>query len=463
MVVNALRALALLGDPRAVPAVAGHVGSASAAIRVEALRALAALPADRGLRERIVGELASDQPAVRAAALLALAKVDREDFALVLSSLDPDPSPAVRAGLAAALAEIGDEASVAILHGMLKDAGSAARWSACWRRSARCAARRPRTPCAATSSTPTSRCARPRSRAWPRSRSPAWARPSRRSTRGPLNDADIDVRLAVVDALAALTDERSRGHAARRRAERSLARGARARRGGAAAPRSWRRRIPARWRWTGRRSTTARPWRPTIPRPTCRSSRPRAILHTRHGPIEIHLNVVEAPLTVASFIDLARRGFYDGLTFHRVVPRLRDPGRRPARRRQRRPRLHAALRDRPAALRPRRGGHGALAARTPAAASSSSPTPRRRTSTAATRCSAGWRRAWRWWTRSARATSSSAWRSGPAGDGAGRVSPLPPARPRHRRHAAAQRQDDLAPHAGRGRGRARGAACAWSW
>ena len=69
-------------------------------------------------------------------------------------------------------------------------------------------------------------------------------------------------------------------------------------------------------------------------------------------------------------------------------------------------------------------------------------------------CSAGWRRAWTWWTRSARATSSSAWRSGPAGDGAGRV-PLPPARPRHRRHAAAQRQDDLAAHAGRGRGRAR--------
>ena len=36
--------------------------------------------------------------------------------------------------------------------------------------------------------------------------------------------------------------------------------------------------------------------------------------------IEIHLNIVEAPLTCASFIGLARRGFYDGLNFHRVVP-----------------------------------------------------------------------------------------------------------------------------------------------
>ena len=47
---------------------------------------------------------------------------------------------------------------------------------------------------------------------------------------------------------------------------------------------------------------------------------PRAILHTRRGRIEILLDVVETPLTTQSFVDLARRGFYDGLTFHRVEP-----------------------------------------------------------------------------------------------------------------------------------------------
>jgi cyclophilin family peptidyl-prolyl cis-trans isomerase len=47
---------------------------------------------------------------------------------------------------------------------------------------------------------------------------------------------------------------------------------------------------------------------------------PRAILHTSRGRIELHLDVVETPLTTQSFIDLGRRGFFDGLTFHRVVP-----------------------------------------------------------------------------------------------------------------------------------------------
>ena len=47
---------------------------------------------------------------------------------------------------------------------------------------------------------------------------------------------------------------------------------------------------------------------------------PRAILYTRRGRIEIHLNVIDTPLTSQSFIALARRGFFDGLTFHRVVP-----------------------------------------------------------------------------------------------------------------------------------------------
>jgi cyclophilin family peptidyl-prolyl cis-trans isomerase len=47
---------------------------------------------------------------------------------------------------------------------------------------------------------------------------------------------------------------------------------------------------------------------------------PRAILHTRKGRVELHLDVVEAPLTTWRFVELAQRGFYDGLTFHRVVP-----------------------------------------------------------------------------------------------------------------------------------------------
>ena len=59
---------------------------------------------------------------------------------------------------------------------------------------------------------------------------------------------------------------------------------------------------------------------PYDPRPGVSLYTPRAFLKTRHGTIEIHLDVVEAPLTTAAFVALARRGFYDGLSFHRVEP-----------------------------------------------------------------------------------------------------------------------------------------------
>ena len=45
-----------------------------------------------------------------------------------------------------------------------------------------------------------------------------------------------------------------------------------------------------------------------------------ATLHTSHGPIEVELFDEDAPKTVANFTKLAGEGFYDGLTFHRVIP-----------------------------------------------------------------------------------------------------------------------------------------------
>src|SRR3954467_8143243 len=42
-------------------------------------------------------------------------------------------------------------------------------------------------------------------------------------------------------------------------------------------------------------------------------------LHTSEGPIEIELFPEEAPKTVENFTKLAGEGFYDGLTFHRVI------------------------------------------------------------------------------------------------------------------------------------------------
>ncbi len=44
-----------------------------------------------------------------------------------------------------------------------------------------------------------------------------------------------------------------------------------------------------------------------------------ATFETDRGPIRIQLEPEKAPLTVANFANLAQRGFYDGLNFHRVI------------------------------------------------------------------------------------------------------------------------------------------------
>ncbi len=44
-----------------------------------------------------------------------------------------------------------------------------------------------------------------------------------------------------------------------------------------------------------------------------------ATFHTAKGPIRVRLFAQEAPITVNNFVFLARDGFYDGTTFHRVI------------------------------------------------------------------------------------------------------------------------------------------------
>jgi peptidyl-prolyl cis-trans isomerase B (cyclophilin B) len=46
----------------------------------------------------------------------------------------------------------------------------------------------------------------------------------------------------------------------------------------------------------------------------------RAVIETKFGEIEVELLADKAPGHVKNFTDLARKGFYDGTTFHRVIP-----------------------------------------------------------------------------------------------------------------------------------------------
>jgi cyclophilin family peptidyl-prolyl cis-trans isomerase len=45
-----------------------------------------------------------------------------------------------------------------------------------------------------------------------------------------------------------------------------------------------------------------------------------ATLHTNHGAIGVELYEADAPKTVENFVSLARKGFYDGVIFHRIIP-----------------------------------------------------------------------------------------------------------------------------------------------
>jgi cyclophilin family peptidyl-prolyl cis-trans isomerase len=74
---------------------------------------------------------------------------------------------------------------------------------------------------------------------------------------------------------------------------------------------------------------TAAAMRPAPQRPMDEATRqallappfsPHAFIQLDRGAIEIELAITDAPLTVTNFIELARKGFFNGTAIHRVVP-----------------------------------------------------------------------------------------------------------------------------------------------
>jgi peptidyl-prolyl cis-trans isomerase B (cyclophilin B) len=53
---------------------------------------------------------------------------------------------------------------------------------------------------------------------------------------------------------------------------------------------------------------------------TKKMSTPKAIIETKFGSMTLKLFPDVAPGHVKNFVDLAKKGFYDGTTFHRVIP-----------------------------------------------------------------------------------------------------------------------------------------------
>jgi peptidyl-prolyl cis-trans isomerase B (cyclophilin B) len=51
-----------------------------------------------------------------------------------------------------------------------------------------------------------------------------------------------------------------------------------------------------------------------------------AEIHTQKGVMKVSFYEKDAPKAVENFISLANKGFYDGLTFHRVIPNFMIQG-----------------------------------------------------------------------------------------------------------------------------------------
>ncbi len=318
VVVMAIRAVTAIGDARGVQPLAALLRSASPTLLVETLKALVSLPRDKSLRAQIVSFVGHDQAAVRAAAVQALAHQDGEDFALVLSTLDPDPVFWVRAALASALAESGDEMSLGVLYALLKDEDARvlpavleAIRKARGKDAVDTLVRYLEHPDFAVRAAAAEGLAALKATGHTQALASAY-RMSRK-------DPDLEARLGQVAALT-VQNEAKAYEVLREIAGSDPVRVVRARAAAALAG------LGQQPPWPGF-ETVDRPhldyreaMAPYDPQPGVQLYTPRVFLHSRHGAMEIHLNLLEAPLNVASFLDLARRGFFDGLSFHRVVP-----------------------------------------------------------------------------------------------------------------------------------------------
>ena len=124
--IEAIRALGRIGDSSAIPPLMRiiQMRNAQPHLRLEAVSALAGFheSAEPGLMDLLLDLLTDPSPGIRAAALRADAALDKDGFVSVLSGLDPDPQWTVRAAIAAALATLPAEVAMPRLTLMLEDA-----------------------------------------------------------------------------------------------------------------------------------------------------------------------------------------------------------------------------------------------------------------------------------------------------------------------------------------------------
>jgi cyclophilin family peptidyl-prolyl cis-trans isomerase len=314
VLVSAIRASAQLKAASAAEALVALAADAATHpnVRLEAITALGTLASPAGLT--VAQDLMTDPwPVMRIAAMRAAASIDQETFGIVLASLDADPDWTVRAGLAGVLATLPPEMAIERVRPLLNDEDKRV-WPAAMR-------------------------------ALVRLKAPDIGKILLERAKEP----DFAVRGAVADLLGELKPEG--GAAALKEAykigEPDVAYSARASAltalaayGAtdatdtlklALADKEWAVRVRAaellaRFDPAGDYRAAIRPV--PGPAPAAYDDRslivpdfsPHVFIETARGTIEFELAVLDAPQTSRNFMLLARRGFFNGLSIHRVVP-----------------------------------------------------------------------------------------------------------------------------------------------
>ena len=124
VLIETIGALGAIGDPASAPPIVKFVDAADTDphVRLAAIAALGGMRANAGAVTDTLLDLMTDPlPAIRSAALRAAAALDPENFVTILSGLDPDPQWSVRATLASTLATLRPEIGLPRLHTMLGD------------------------------------------------------------------------------------------------------------------------------------------------------------------------------------------------------------------------------------------------------------------------------------------------------------------------------------------------------
>jgi cyclophilin family peptidyl-prolyl cis-trans isomerase/HEAT repeat protein len=310
---TAVMALKDLGSPDASPLIVGVLAGdkpdpnvqLEAVAAAAALRSESALPYEQDL-------LTDDWPTLRAAAVRACAAIDPAGFPLLLSGLEPDPHWIVRAAIAEALGSMPETFAGPRLHAMLDDDDQRV------------------VPAVLESLT--------------KLRAPDLEP----ILMAQMKAADIGIRAAAARSLgvlkpasgaAALRDAYAAWQSDQSSDARDAALGALARYGAADAVDTLKAALadadwPVRLHAAGllhsldpaAETAAIRPApggpiapydSPDLLHP---AYSPHAFIETAKGTIEIELAVLDAPQTAQNFIALARKGYFNGLQIHRVVP-----------------------------------------------------------------------------------------------------------------------------------------------